>query len=214
MKTHAQLEEYLLGTTFNRLQMDQVIHNILVFAAPGIAPELPQTVGESPAPVAQNTASASAKVSGFRFGKGSEKELVGVHETLVKVTRRALELCDIDFVVFDGIRTYKEQQQHVRNGTSKTMASKHLDGLAVDLVPYIGGKPTWDWNGCYRIALAMDSAATELGVANRIRWGGAWDRTLADFGGDSTAYKAEVDAYVSRHPGPDFIDGPHFEWLK
>lgn len=211
MKTHAQLEEYLLGTSFNRIQMDQIIHNILTFAAEGIGPERVVTNTASPAPLPQT---ASAKVSGFRFGAGSEKELVGVNETLVAVTRRALELCSIDFVVFDGIRTFKEQKAHVANGTSKTMASKHLDGLAVDLVPYIGGRPVWDWEGCYRIAMAMDRAATEMGCAHKIRWGGAWDRTLADFGGDSTAYKAEVDGYMSRHLGPDFIDGPHFEWLK
>lgn len=152
--------------------------------------------------------------SNFVFGTASERELVGVEPQLVLVARRALIRSTQDFCVFDGIRSYKEQQQHVANGTSKTMKSKHLEGLAVDLVPWINGKPTWDWEGCYLIALAMDQAATELGTANRITWGGVWDRTLADFGGSANEYRKAVDEYKARHPGKDFIDGPHFEWRK
>jgi len=152
--------------------------------------------------------------SGFKFGASSERELVGVNADLVRVTRLALQYCTQDFTVYDGIRTVKEQMAHVKNGTSKTMQSKHLDGLAVDLVPWINGKPTWDWDGCYKIACAMDQAATELGLAHLITWGGAWDRRLSDFGGKPESYKAEVEAYSKRHPGKDFLDGPHFEIQK
>jgi peptidoglycan L-alanyl-D-glutamate endopeptidase CwlK len=151
--------------------------------------------------------------SEFKFGAASMKELEGVNSKLQQVTHLALSYCAQDFCVFDGIRTYKEQQQHVANGTSKTMQSKHLQGLAVDLVPWINGKPVWDWDGCYEIALAVDKAATELGVANKITWGGAWDRRLSDFGGDSLAYEKAVQEYRERHAGKDFIDGPHFEIL-
>jgi peptidoglycan L-alanyl-D-glutamate endopeptidase CwlK len=149
--------------------------------------------------------------SGFKFGTSSERELVGVDPVLVEVTRVALKCSFQDFIVYDGIRTVKEQQRHVKNGTSKTMQSKHLEGLAVDLVPWINGKPVWDWDGCYKIAWAMDLAATELGVAHRITWGATWDRKLSDFGGDPSAYLAEIQAYRARHAGPDFLDGPHFE---
>jgi len=131
-----------------------------------------------------------------------------------------LELSTQDFVFYDGVRTHKEQQANVAKGVSKTLASKHLpqsDGLshAMDLVPWINGRLQWDWEGCYRIAMAVDLAATEQGVASRIRWGGAWDRSLADFGSDEswTAYKAETEAYVKRS-GKSFLDGPHFELIK
>lgn len=160
------------------------------------------------------SAPASQTVSGFMFGRTSEKELIGVKPELVNCVRRALQLSIQDFMVFDGIRSIEEQRQHVANGTSKTMKSKHLDGLAVDLVPWVDGKPVWDWKRIYRIAAAMDQAATELGIAGNIRWGGAWDRTLADFGGDSTKYRIECAAYATRHPGKDFLDGPHFEWVN
>ena len=160
-----------------------------------------------------NIPTANGK-SGFVFGKSSLKELEGVKTELVLLARRALELSTQDFCVYDGLRTVKEQAAHVKAGTSKTMQSKHLQGLAIDLVPWINGKPTWDWDGCYKIACAADAAATEQGIAHKIRWGGAWDRTLADFGGDVSLYKKEVEAYAARHPGKDFIDGPHFEWVS
>src|SRR3546814_9290907 len=59
----------------------------------------------------------------------------------------------------------------------------------------------------------MDQAATELGLASKIRWGGAWDRVLSDFGGSIDSYREECEAYAKRHPGKDFLDGPHFEWV-
>jgi peptidoglycan LD-endopeptidase CwlK len=149
--------------------------------------------------------------SKFKLGAGSMKELNGVNGDLVRCVMLAITISPIDFCVYDGIRSVKEQQQHVKNGTSKTMQSKHLNGLAVDLVPWIGGKPVWDWKGCYQIAWAMDQAATQLGMADRITWGGAWDRRLSDFGGDLGSYEQEVTRYRSRHAGSDFLDGPHFE---
>lgn len=146
------------------------------------------------------------------LGKASLAELQGVNPDLVKCVSLALGYYTaIDFRVFDGIRTIDEQRKYVKAGTSKTMKSKHLDGLAVDLVPIIGGVLKWDWVGCYEIAKAMDAAATELGIADRITWGGAWDRQLDDFHGDASAYAQAVQDYKLRHPGPDFIDGPHFE---
>lgn len=152
--------------------------------------------------------------SGFKFGEASRKELIGVNVDLVRVTHLALKYSLQDFCVFDGLRTAKEQMQHVKNGTSRTMQSEHMKGLAVDLVPWINGKPVWDWDGCYKIACAVDRAATELGVADRITWGGAWDRRLSDYGGDPTAYAREVQEYQRRHAGADFIDGPHYQIRK
>lgn len=153
----------------------------------------------------------------YKLGVSSNQQLEGVHPQLVAVVRLAITLTMQDFTVYDGIRTLKEQREYLRRGTTKTLQSMHLPqsdgyGHAVDLVPWINGKPTWDWDGCYKIAFAMDQAATQLGCAHNIVWGGAWDRRLADFGGDFQAYATEVRKYRDRHPGGDFIDGPHFEW--
>lgn len=175
-------------------------------------------LGDDDSQVKVNTASVGAtrELQLYKFGTGSLNEQKGVHPILLAVANRAIQITTQDMVFYDGVRTLKEQTANVKKGVSKTMNSKHLpqkDGYshAMDLVPYINGKPTWDWEGCYRIALAVDQAATEQEVAHLITWGGAWDRRLSDFGGDVTAYKREVEAYAARHPGKDFLDGPHFE---
>lgn len=171
--------------------------------AVGAAEPIKATLGSSTPPTSQ---------TGFRWGRKSQREFEGVNVDLVMCATLALtKYSRIDFCCFDGIRTVAEQRSHVKNGTSRTMKSKHLDGLALDLVPIIGGIPKWDWDGCMEIALAMDEAATDMGIAHRITWGAAWDRTLADYGGSIDAYRKEIEAYKARHPGPDFIDGPHFE---
>lgn len=184
----------------------------------GVEREGGPTPGDSdfatkPVRLEQATATASMqRDTGFVFGKTSKGNLEGVDGRLVRCAGLALmKYTTQDFMVFEGPRTKARQQQLVNQGMSRTMNSKHLTGRAVDLVPIIDGIPKWDWNGCYKIAYAMDQAATELGLANQIRWGGAWDRTLADFGGVESAYMAEVEAYKRRHEGSDFIDGPHFE---
>jgi peptidoglycan L-alanyl-D-glutamate endopeptidase CwlK len=156
------------------------------------------------------------KDSGFRLGSASLKRLGTCHPILIAVAKRAIQITTQDFTVFEGVRTVERQRELMRRGVTRTMNSKHLpqaDGMshAYDLVPWIGGKPVWDWDGCYRIAYAVDRAATEQGVASRIRWGGAWDRTLADFGGSPSAYMAEVQAYRKRRGGRAFLDGVHFE---
>lgn len=154
----------------------------------------------------------------FSLGKNSISLLAGLKPEMVQIVKRAIQLTTQDFNVYETLRSPMRQQEMVAKGTSKTLKSKHLrqaDGFAhaMDLVPWINNALAWDWDGCYKIALAVDLAATELGFADNIRWGGAWDRVLSDFGGNVDAYKKEVELYRSRHPGPDFIDGPHFEWV-
>lgn len=112
----------------------------------------------------------------------SERRLEGVHEDLVRVVRRALELSPVDFAVVEGLRTKERQSELLRDGASTTMNSRHLTGHAVDLAPVIGGQVRWDWPPFHDIAAAMKAAAAELSVP--IVWGGDW---------------------VS------FKDGPHFE---
>ena len=151
---------------------------------------------------------------GFTLGAKSQSRLVGVHPRLVAVVQRAIELTEQDFTVQEGLRTIETQRDYVRRGVSKTMNSKHLKqpdgfGHAVDLVPWINGQPRWEWPPIYRIARAMDDAAQALGV--RITWGGVWDKRMDQYGGSTAAIEAEVQAYCRRHPGPDFIDGPHYQ---
>lgn len=118
----------------------------------------------------------------FKLGARSLERLQGVHQDLVKVVKRAIQLTEVDFGVTEGVRAIEKQREYVAKGASKTMNSRHLTGHAVDLVAYIGAEVRWDWPLFHKIAAAMKSAAKELGVA--IVWGGDW---------------------------ASFPDGPHFE---
>jgi len=211
MKSNQEFRDhiYQIGLTARQIQ------NLSEFAKDGIEPyEIVVTAQAEPV----NQSNAKMIDSGFRFGAKSKAELVGVLPVMVDVADLALRLSTQDFMIFDGLRTPEEQKRLVAKGMSKTLNSKHLkqkDGYshAFDAVPVVGSIPKWEWSLIYPVVYAVDRAATSLGVADKIRWGGAWDRTLADFGGEPKAYATEVALYCDRHPGKDFIDGPHFEWI-
>ncbi len=122
---------------------------------------------------------------GFSLGNRSKKNLRGVHEDLVKVVERAIEITEQDFTVVEGLRSEVRQRQLFNAGKSTTMNSRHLTGHAVDLIPYPfhgdvdeDGIPNIDdWDQYYPIAEAMKQAASELGVS--LEWGGDW-RTFKD----------------------------------
>lgn len=108
----------------------------------------------------------------------AEKNLQGVHPDLVKVVRRAAEMCPVAFTVTEGLRTKERQAKLFEIGASKTLNSRHLTGHAVDvaaLVDFDGDGDLdirWDWPLYYRIAGHMKDAAFQLGVP--LVWGGDW----------------------------------------
>lgn len=154
----------------------------------------------------------------YELGAKSLAELDGVHPSLVKIVKRAIEITKQDFSVHDGLRTEAEQREYVRRGVSKTMNSMHMkqaDGFshAVDLVPYINGQLRWEWKPIFVIASAVHEAARELGV--QLRWGGCWQH-LNTMDGTPEGLRRAVDAYTlqRRRQGKSaFLDGPHFELL-
>lgn len=132
---------------------------------------------------------------GFKLSKTSLSRLSGVDETLVNIVKRAIEISEIDFSVLEGKRTLERQSQLYAQGRTApgkivtwTMKSKHIDGKAVDLVPY-----PLDWNDLSKfdkIKNAMFAAAKEQDV--NLRWGADWD------GDGNYREKGETDS-------------PHFE---
>ena len=145
-------------------------------------------------------------------------KLQGVSPRLVQVVQRAAAITTQSFVVFEGLRTLATQREYVRRGVSRTMNSKHLVqpddlGHAVDLVPWIEGRPRWEWGAIYPIALAMAEAAQELGCSDLV-WGGVWDKFIIELPRTVAGIQGEVSRYCARHPGPDFIDGPHYQLGK
>ena len=111
-------------------------------------------------------------MTGFVLSSRSQNRLLDVHPDLKRVVRRAIKLSEIDFMVVEGRRTLKRQQELVRAGASQTLNSRHLTGHAVDLAAVIGRRVRWDWPLYARLNQAMQQAAEEWAVA--VEWGGAW----------------------------------------
>lgn len=117
----------------------------------------------------------------FKLGAKSIANLEGVHDDLSTVVRLAIRLTAMDFSVFDGVRTDKEQNAKFRAGASKIdgfqKKGRHqigADGFghAVDLVPYFEGVLQWEWGLIFPVADAIKQAADDLRIP--IRWGGTW----------------------------------------
>lgn len=129
---------------------------------------------------------------------------------LVETVHRAIKYTPVDFAVVEGRRTLERQKELVAKGASKTMKSKHLDGMAVDLMAFIDDRPSWEIQLYDDIADAMAEAASELQI--RLRWGAAWHiPNIATYGKTMREAMIEyVDQCRSKNRRP-FIDGPHFE---
>ncbi len=102
-----------------------------------------------------------------RFSQRSLDSLKGVHPDLVRVIANALQSSPVDFTVIEGLRTKERQAQLVAQGASRTMNSRHLHGLAVDLYP-----GSWDWAVFNKLGPAVERAAEQEQVP--ITWGGRW----------------------------------------
>lgn len=116
----------------------------------------------------------------YTLSATSKKRLEGVHPDLVALVLEMLWYFDIS--VIEGLRDVETQRRYVAEGRSKTMASKHLKGLAVDLYPYPVPKKgkeidsnsiAWD-----KMALVAYYCAGKLGIEN-LEWGGTW-KSLVD----------------------------------
>ncbi len=146
----------------------------------------------------------------FKLSGRSTNNLKGVDIKLVNVVRVAIELTTVDFAVICGLRTIGEQKRLVARGASQTMASKHLEGNAVDLMAFVGRRGCWELNVYDDIAESMRSAAIMQDTP--IRWGAAWHiHDIRDWSGSmEEAMNSYIDSKRSQGKRP-FIDAPHFE---
>lgn len=109
----------------------------------------------------------------FRFGLRSQSKLLDVHPDLVSVATRALELSTIDFSITEGRRSPARQQELFAANRSKTLASRHLTGHAIDVAAVVEGKVSWNWPLYEQIAAAFKAASKELNIP--VEWGGDWE---------------------------------------
>ena len=145
----------------------------------------------------------------YKLGKRSLEKLEGVDERLVAVVKYAITVTKQDFSVICGLRTIEEQRELVAKGASQTMKSKHIDGLAVDLMAYCSGD-RWELNLYDEIADAMAEGARVVGVP--VLWGAAW--TVPDIANWSSDMESAMNAYIDTRRSQDrrpFIDAPHFQ---
>lgn len=133
-----------------------------------------------------------------KFSAKSWAKLDGCHGDLVTLFSEVIKFYDC--TVLEGQRTPERQAELVRKGMSKTLKSKHLAlplAHAVDVVPY---PIEWNRRGQERMrhfAGFVFGVASQLGISERIRWGGDWD-------GDALTTKDGLR-------DSNFLDLPHWE---
>lgn len=113
----------------------------------------------------------------FKFGKSSNQKLSTASIELQFIMRDALETGIMDFSITEGHRKKAEQNRYYATGKSKVQwpNGKHNSdpSEAVDAVPYINGKSSYNKLHCCVLAGIILTCAARRGI--RLRWGGNWD---------------------------------------
>jgi peptidoglycan L-alanyl-D-glutamate endopeptidase CwlK len=117
----------------------------------------------------------------FKFSTRSKSILSTCDQRLQQLFNAVLDLGVMDATVTEGRRSRETQQKYFEGGFSKVQwpNSKHnvlnpTDlSKAVDVVPCINGKISWEKEHCIFLAGLVMAMAKQLGVG--IRWGGNWD---------------------------------------
>ena len=117
------------------------------------------------------------------MNQASQNRLKKVHpELATRVTQliEALATQGHTIEVVQGLRTFAEQDELYKQGRTKpgqvvTNAkggqSNHNYGLAVDLCPFVNGKPLWNDNQTF---VLIGSEAVKRGL----EWGGSWKKLI------------------------------------
>lgn len=108
----------------------------------------------------------------YAFSAKSIGKLSGVHKDLQRVMLASISDSPLDFGISQGLRTLEEQKALFSSGKSQTMRSRHLTGHAVDIIVFVDGKLTWDFDAYEKVAEHIKARAKELKIP--IEWGGDW----------------------------------------
>jgi peptidoglycan LD-endopeptidase CwlK len=113
----------------------------------------------------------------YQFGLYSQQRLDTAHFDLQNIAREALAVGLIDFAITEGHRDYETQNKYYEQGKSKVKFpnSKHntKPAMAIDAVPYVNGKLSYNYNHCCFLAGIILALAKKKG--KNVRWGGNWD---------------------------------------
>ena len=124
-------------------------------------------------------------MTSYAWGKRSLMRLGQCHPLLSLLMHRVIKRSDLpfDLTILCGHRGALEQEIAFKSGASKLRwpRSKHnaLPSLAVDVAPFIDGKPSWDWDHYNALApLIKDEwgkmVAEGLTGGQTLSWGGDW----------------------------------------
>ena len=125
----------------------------------------------------------------YKLSKRSLNTMVGVHPDLVKVIKEAIATSPYDFMITQGVRTAKYQNELYQQGRTKrglkvtnadgyTKKSNHqmkIDGFgyAIDFVIVNGKALDWDTESKYK-AVARHILVTGHKLGISLEWGGDW----------------------------------------
>jgi peptidoglycan L-alanyl-D-glutamate endopeptidase CwlK len=125
----------------------------------------------------------------YKFSASSLSKLESVDLKLQVLAKEVLKISPINFAITEGLRSKQRQAQLYREGKTKTLNSKHLDGKAIDICPIIDGKLDYSKEAepdLYFILGLFYLKAKELnekyelsggteGVNIKLRFGAFWD---------------------------------------
>jgi len=117
----------------------------------------------------------------FKFSERSERRMQGLKPELIALLGLALDRTPVDFGIawMGGFRTVEDQQKlynkepRVTTKDGIIRKSKHQSGKAVDIIPYVNGRPAPTTENYLLILGVFFSCASELGL--KIRSGANWD---------------------------------------
>lgn len=109
----------------------------------------------------------------FKLGRKSLKHMIGLHPYLAFAVHEAIKRSKVDFIILStgGVRSDELQLGLWAKGrtiagrkVTWTKDSRHQYGLAVDVVAYVDGKPSWDEKYYDEIARAMKEVIAEYNL--------------------------------------------------
>ena len=125
---------------------------------------------------------APAKQKEYKLSDKSLKNMGGCNPILIRLAKEAIKLTEVDFGIIQngGLRTAEEQHQLFIKGVSKAdgfaRISYHQTANAIDLIPYVSKRFTWENAEAFRaINKAVTEAWKQMNVKGvQLDWGGNW----------------------------------------
>ena len=125
----------------------------------------------------------------FELDAKSLNRLNGVDKRLVDLAKQVAKITPIHFQITEGIRTKERQEQLVKEGKSKTLNSKHLQGLAIDIMSCKEGYS--QAKDIFILVGLFIAKAKELNI--NIRVGALWDYNSTKDNNFIDAYHIQVE---------------------